>query len=74
MPLDKALLHFLQIFSDKIYIGILNWAMVGNFCDLKESRYIHKNKEEKSNTIQNKWWVAIELNYVHPLPGSYRDL
>jgi hypothetical protein len=34
-------------FSDKVYIGIYNWAMDGNFNDLKESLYIYESDKAK---------------------------
>jgi hypothetical protein len=64
MSLDNVILHFLPIFLDKVYIGICNWIMAGSFNELKESLYIYKIVEAQSKTIQNRWWVALELNYV----------
>jgi serine/threonine protein kinase len=70
---DNALLHFPPNFPDKVYIGICNWAMAGNFNDLKESLYIHESEEVKTTFMHGRYWVAPELNYVLPPPGSSRD-
>lgn len=48
---NNVLLRFLQNSLDKGYIHICGWTIVGNFCDLKESLYIHKREKEKSKTI-----------------------
>jgi hypothetical protein len=71
---DNVMLHFPPNFPDKVYIGICNWAMVGNFNDLKESLYIHKSQEAKNRIMQHRYWVASELNYILPLLGSTRDV
>jgi hypothetical protein len=42
------MLHFPPNFPDKVYIGICNWAMVGNFNDLKESLYIYESEQAKT--------------------------
>ena len=60
--------------NEKIYIGICNWAMAGNFNDLKESFYIHEDEEAKARMLRNRWWVIPELNYVLPQLGNSRDL
>jgi hypothetical protein len=70
---NNVLLHFLPNFPDKVYIGIYNWAMARNFNDLKESFYIHENEEAKTRIMQDRYWVALELNYVLPPPGNNRD-
>jgi hypothetical protein len=67
-------LHFPPNSPDKVYIGICNWAMAGNFNDLKESLYIHESQEARSRVMRNRWWVAPELNYVLPLRESTRDV
>ena len=74
LSLDNVLLHFPPNFLDKVYISICNWAMARNFNDLKESLYIHESQEAKIRIMQCKWWVASELNYVLPPPGSTRDI
>jgi hypothetical protein len=43
MSHNNVLLHFPPNSPDKVYISICDWAMAGNFNDLKESLYIHKN-------------------------------
>jgi hypothetical protein len=48
--------------------------MARNFNDLKESLYIHENQEARTRMMCNRWWVAPELNYVLPPPGSTRDV
>jgi hypothetical protein len=48
-------LHFLPNFPDKVYIGICDWAMAGNFNDLKESLYIHKSKEAKTRIMHGRY-------------------
>jgi hypothetical protein len=48
--------------------------MAGNFNDLKESLYIHESQEARTRMMRNRWWVAPELNYVLPPPGSTRDV
>jgi hypothetical protein len=70
MSPDNVLLHFPPNSEDKVYIGICDWAMVGNFNDLKESLYIHESQEVMTRVMRNRWWVAPELNYVLPPPGS----
>jgi hypothetical protein len=45
---DNILLHFLPNFLDKVYIGICDWAMAGNFNDLKESLYIYESEQAKT--------------------------
>jgi hypothetical protein len=70
---DNVLLHFPLDFPDKVYIGICNWAMAGNFNDLKESLYIHESQEARTRIMEHRWWDALELNYVLPPPESTRD-
>jgi hypothetical protein len=72
--LHNVMLYFLPNSEDKVYIGIYNWAMDENFNDLKESLYIHETQEAKTRIMQHNWWVAPELNYVLPPPGSTRDV
>ena len=74
MSPDNVLLHFLPNSPDKVYIGICNWAMAGNFNDLKESLYIHESEEAKVRMMRNRWWVESELNYVLQKLGSSKDL
>jgi hypothetical protein len=74
MSPDNVLLHFPPNSKDKVYIGICIWAIAGNFNDLKESLYIHESQEARTRMMRNRWWVASELNYVLPLPGSTRDV
>jgi hypothetical protein len=74
MSPDNVLLHFPPNSEDKVYIGICDWAMAGNFNDLKESLYIHESQEPRTRMMRNRWWVAPELNYVLPPPGSTRDV
>jgi serine/threonine protein kinase len=74
MSPDNVLLHFPPNSEDKVYIGICDWAMAGNFNDLKESLYIHESQEARIRMMHNRWWVAPELNYVLPPPGSTRDV
>ena len=74
MSLDNIMLHFLPNSTNKVYIGICNWTMVGNFNDLKESFYIHESQEAKTWIMQHRWWVAPELNYVLPLLESTRNV
>jgi hypothetical protein len=71
---DNVMLHFPPNFADKVYIGICDWAMAGNFNDLKESLYIHESQEARTRIMQYKWWVVLELNYVLLPPKSTRDL
>jgi hypothetical protein len=52
---DNVLLHFQPNFPDKVYIGICNWAMVGNFNDLKESCYIHESEEAKTRIMRGRY-------------------
>jgi hypothetical protein len=52
MSPDNVMLHFPPNSEDKVYMGIYDWAMVGNFNDLKESLYIHKSQEAKTRIIQ----------------------
>ena len=73
MSPHNILLHFLPNSLDKVYIGICDWAMAGNFNDLEESLYIHENQEVKNRIMQHRWWVMPELNYVLPPLGSTRD-
>jgi hypothetical protein len=73
MSPNNVILHFPPNFPDKVYIDSCDWAMAGNFNDLKKSLYIHKN-EDKSRIMQQRWWVAPELNHVLPLLGSTRDV
>jgi serine/threonine protein kinase len=68
---DNVMLYFPPNSADKVYIGICNWAMAGNFNDLKESLYIHESQEARTRMM---WWIAPELNYVLPPPGSTRDV
>jgi hypothetical protein len=51
-----------------------NWAMAGNFNDLKESLYIHESHEARNRIMQHRWWVTPELNYVLPPLGNTRDV
>jgi hypothetical protein len=74
MSSNNVMLHFPPNFPDKVYISICNWAMVGNFNDLKESFYIHESQEAETRIMQCRWWVAPELNYILPPPGSTRDV
>jgi hypothetical protein len=74
MSPDNILLHFSPNFRDKIYTGICDWAMVGNFNDLKESFYIHENQEAKTRIMEHRWWVTPKLNYVLPPLGSTKDV
>jgi serine/threonine protein kinase len=71
---DNVMLYFPPNSADKVYIGICNWAMAGNFNDLKESLYIHESQEARTRMMCNRWWIAPELNYVLPPPGSTRDV
>jgi serine/threonine protein kinase len=73
MSPDNVLLHFPPNSPDKVYIGICDWAIARNFNDLKESFYIHESQEARTRLMQHRWWVALELNYVLPPPGSTRD-
>jgi serine/threonine protein kinase len=73
MSPDNVLLHFPPNSEDKVYIGICDWAMAGNFNDLKESLYIHESQEARNRVMQHRWWVAPELNYVLPPSRSTRD-
>jgi hypothetical protein len=75
MSPDNVLLHFPPNSANKVYIDICDWAMVGNFNDLKESLYIHESQEARTGVrvMQHRWWVVPELNYVLPPPGSTRD-
>jgi hypothetical protein len=43
MSPDNVMLHFPPNFEDKIYTDICDWAVAGNFNDLKESLYIHES-------------------------------
>jgi hypothetical protein len=43
MSPNNVLLHFPPNSPDKVYIGICDWAMAGNFNDLKESLYTHES-------------------------------
>ena len=54
MSPDNVLLHFPPNSPDKVYIGICDWAMAGNFNDLKESLYIHESQEVKARMMRNK--------------------
>jgi serine/threonine protein kinase len=74
MSPDNVLLHFPPNSEDKVYIGICDWAMAGNFNDLKESLYIHESQEARARMMRNRWWVAPKFNYVLPLPRSTRDV
>ena len=74
MSPDNVLLHFPPNSKDKVYIGICDWAMAGNFNDFKESLYIHKNQEARNRVMQHKWWIAPELNYILLLPRNTRDV
>jgi serine/threonine protein kinase len=74
MSPNNIMLHFPPNSADKVYIGICDWAMAGNFNDLKESLYIHENQEARTRVMEHRWWVAPELNYFLPLPKSTRDL
>jgi hypothetical protein len=51
MSPDNVMLHFPPNSADKVYIGICDWAMVGNFNDLKESLYIHKSQEARTRVM-----------------------
>jgi hypothetical protein len=73
MSPDNVMLHFPPNSEDKVYIGICDWAMAGNFNDLKESLYIHESQEARTSVMCNRWWVAADLNDVLPPPGSTRD-
>jgi hypothetical protein len=73
MSSDNIMLHFPPNSQDKVYIGICNWAMAGNFNDLKKSLYIHESQEARIRIMEHKWWVALELNYFLLPPGSTRD-
>ena len=73
ISLDNVLWYFPPNSLDKVYIGICDWAMAGNFNDLNESPYIHESQEVGIRMMHNKWWVALELNYVLPPPRSTRD-
>ena len=73
MSPDNILLHFLPDSNDKVYIGVCDWAMAGNFNDLKESLYIHESEEAKARMLRQRWWIALELSYVLLQPGSSRD-
>jgi hypothetical protein len=42
MSPENVMLHFPPNSADKVYIGICDWAMAGNFNDLKESLWEHK--------------------------------
>jgi hypothetical protein len=74
MSPDNIMLYFLPNSVDKVYIGICDWAMAGNFNDLKESLYIHESQEARTRVMEHRWWVAPELNYVLPPPRSTRDI
>jgi hypothetical protein len=74
MSSNNVLLHFPPNSPDKVYIGICDWAMAGNFNDLKESLYIHESQEARNRIMQHRWWVAPELNYVLPPLGNTRDV
>jgi hypothetical protein len=72
--LHNVMLHFPPNSTDKVYIGVCDWAMAGNFNDLKESLYIHESQEARTRVMQHKWWVIPQLNYVLPPPGSTKDV
>jgi hypothetical protein len=74
MSPDNIMLYFLPNSVDKVYIGICDWAMAGNFNDLKESLYIHESQEARTRVMEHRWWVMPELNYILPLLRSTRDL
>jgi hypothetical protein len=76
MSSDNIMLHFPPNSQDKVYIGICNWAMAGNFNDLKKSLYIHESQEARIRIMEHKWWVALELNYflLPPLNGGPSSL
>jgi hypothetical protein len=52
---DNVMLHFPPNSTDKVYIGICNWAMAGNFNDLKKSLYIHESQEARTRIMQHRW-------------------
>jgi serine/threonine protein kinase len=73
MSPNNVLLHFPPNSEDKVYICICDWAMAGNFNDLKESLYIHENQEARTRVMQHRWWVVPELNNVLLPLGSTLD-
>jgi hypothetical protein len=72
--LHNDMLNFPPNSSNKVYIGVCDWAMAENFIDLKESVYIHESQETRTRIMQHRWWVAPELNYVLPPLGSTKDV
>jgi hypothetical protein len=70
MSPDNVMLHFPPNSQDKVYIGICDWAMAGNFNDLKESLYIHESQEVRTRIMEHRWWVTPKLNDVLPPLGN----
>jgi hypothetical protein len=55
MSPDNIMLHFRLNSADKVYIGICDWAMAGNFNNLKESLYIHESQEVRTRVMEHRW-------------------
>jgi hypothetical protein len=69
MSSDNVLLHFPPNSLDKVYIGICDWAMAGNFNDLKDSLYIHKSEDYAEQVVGR-----IRAKLILPLLGNRRDV
>ena len=63
MSLDNVMLHFLPKSKIKVFRGICDWTMVGNFNDFKESFYILQELrgKDQDNTIQVVGHARVEL-------------
>jgi serine/threonine protein kinase len=71
---DNVMLHFPLNSKNKVFSGICDWTMAGNFNDFKESFYIHESQEARTRIMQHRWWVAPKLNYFLPPRGSTRNV
>ena len=75
---DNILLHFEpENHPQQVYIGVCDWALSSNSTFPRESVYwasTMEAREKERSPIDGRWWVAPELYYFPPPPGSVRDV
>jgi hypothetical protein len=80
MSPDNVILYFPPNSAYKVYIGICDWAMAGNFNDLKESLYSgnlsleYYNKQHKEERGDDTFsFLAMDQTFQRSLEQLYKD-
>ena len=74
---DNILLHFEPQFQPQhVYIGVCDWGLSTNSANPRESPYWASSlavRDVERSPRKGRWWIAPELYYFPPAPGSSRD-